>query len=293
MKEIVIISGKGGTGKTSLTASFIQLAKNKVVAADCDVDAADLHLLLHPDFDQRKDFYSGYKAKIDADTCIQCGKCAEKCRFDAIDLIEEKHTINAISCEGCGYCAVICPTSSITMYDDLVGESYISEIGDGCKMVHASLHIGAGNSGKLVAHVKKTANDIANETNKDLVIIDGPPGIGCPVISSLTGANLVILVTEPSVSGIHDLKRVFALVKKFRIPCACIINKYDINFLKTRQIEEYLKEEGITHISNIAYRNSFSEALTQGKTILEYSDEQLIEKLKLSWQKIDSLIMNI
>ena len=230
MKEIVIISGKGGTGKTSLTASFIQLAKNNVVAADCDVDAADMHLLLHPDFRNEQDFYSGYKAQINSESCIKCGECEQKCKFGAIAFTEDEFVVDNISCEGCGYCARICPASAIAMKDDMVGKTYTSDIGDGCKMVHAVLNIGAGNSGKLVAKVRKMAREIAENQQRDLILVDGPPGIGCPVVSSLTGASLVVLVTEPTVSGLHDLKRVYALVKKFNTPSACIINKYDLNF---------------------------------------------------------------
>ncbi len=293
MKEIVIISGKGGTGKTSLTSSFIQLEKNNVVAIDCDVDAADMHLLLHPDFRNEQDFYSGYKAQINTESCIKCGECAQKCRFGAIDFNGGEFMVDNISCEGCGYCARICPASAIAMKDDMVGKTYISDIGDGCKMVHAALHIGAGNSGKLVAKVRKMAREIAENEQRGLILVDGPPGIGCPVVSSLTGASLVVLVTEPTVSGLHDLKRVYALVKKFNIPSACIINKYDLNFLKTKEIEEFLENEGITHISNIAYRDSFSKAIIEGKTILEFGDGQLIEKIENSWKKIKLLIETI
>ena len=292
MKEVVIISGKGGTGKTSLAATFVQLAKNKVVAADCDVDAADMHLLLHPDFGNKQDFYSGYKAQINPSACIDCGECAQRCRFNAIDVLNGNHVVDNISCEGCGYCAVICPANAVLMKEDLVGECYISDI-VACKLVHARLKIGAGNSGKLVAHVKNTAHKIARSTGRPLILVDGPPGIGCPVISSLTGAHLVVLVTEPTVSGLHDLKRVYALVKKSKIHAACIINKCDINPLKTKEIEEYLKEKGIAHISNIAYNESFSKSLSMGKTILEYPDKQLIGELVSSWEKIDSIIENL
>ena len=293
MKEIVIISGKGGTGKTSLTASFIQLAKNNVVAADCDVDAADMHLLLHPDFRNEQDYYSGYKAQISNESCTNCGVCAQKCKFGAIAYKNGEYVVDNISCEGCGFCARICPASAIAMKDDMVGKTYTSDIGDGCKMVHAVLNIGAGNSGKLVAKVRKMAREIAENQQRNLIIVDGPPGIGCPVVSSLTGASLVVLVTEPTVSGLHDLKRVYALVKKFNIPSACIINKYDLNFLKAREIEEFLENEGITHISNIVYRDSFSKAIIEGKTILEFGDEQLSEKIENSWEKINLLIETI
>jgi len=229
MKEIVIISGKGGTGKTSLTASFAILGGKDVIVADCDVDAADMHLLLEPDFKDSEDFYSGELADINQDECIQCNKCYDVCRFDGIDIINGRYVVNPLNCEGCGYCARVCPTEAITNKSLNVGKWYMSNIKSGSIMVHARLGIGADNSGKLVAKVKNEAKEIAEDEFKDYVIVDGSPGVGCPVVSSLSGAKFVVLVTEPSVSGIHDLKRVYELVKKFNIKTGCIINKYDIN----------------------------------------------------------------
>ena len=197
MKEIVVISGKGGTGKTSVTASFAMLGGNDIVVGDCDVDAADLHLLLGPDFKYKEDFYSGKLARIESGDCSMCGICQETCRFDAIKNNGTHFEVIPLECEGCGYCARVCPEKNIIMSERLTGAFYISNTKISNKMVHARLGIGAENSGKMVAKVKKEANRIAGENGKEIIIIDGSPGIGCPVISSLTGADFVVLVTEP------------------------------------------------------------------------------------------------
>ena len=200
MKEIVVISGKGGTGKTSLTAAFAYLGREDVVVADCDVDAADMHLLMQPDFAGSDDFYSGERAVINQPECTQCGKCVEVCRFDAIPIIDGNYIVDPLNCEGCGYCARVCPEDAISNRQLNVGKWYVSHIKTGSIMVHAKLGIGADNSGKLVAKVKSIAKIIAEERHKKFIIVDGSPGIGCPVVSSLSGASFVILVTEPSVS---------------------------------------------------------------------------------------------
>jgi len=286
VKEIVVISGKGGTGKTSLTASFAYLGGKDVVVADCDVDAADMHLLLKPDFADEDDFYSGELAYINQYECIQCGKCAEVCRFDAIPVIKGHYVVDPLACEGCGYCARVCPTEAITNKDLNVGKWFVSSIKTGSTMVHARLGIGADNSGKLVAKVKSEAKDIADEERVDYIIVDGSPGVGCPVVSSLSGAAFVVLVTEPSVSGLHDLKRVYELVHKFNIKAGCIINKSDINEDMTAQIEDFLKEENIVHIANLPYDETFTKAMTNGQTIVEYANNDLSKKIKESWNKI-------
>ncbi len=291
MKEIVIISGKGGTGKTSITASFAYLGGKDIVVADCDVDAADMHLLMKPDFKISEDFYSGELAKIDQDKCISCGKCAEVCRFNAISIINNQYIVDPLNCEGCGYCARVCPSSAITNEILNVGKSYVSTTKVGNIMVHAKLGIGADNSGKLVAKVKDEAKKIAENNNKHFIVVDGSPGIGCPVVSSLSGANFVVLVTEPSVSGLHDLKRVYELVKKFKIKAGCIINKFDINKKVTEEIIEFLKEEDIVHISNLIYDESFTKAMTIGKTIVEYNNSNLTKVLIESWDKIKGEIL--
>lgn len=289
MKEIVIISGKGGTGKTSITASFAYLGGKDIVAADCDVDAADMHLLLLPDFAKSEDFYSGVIANINQDKCTQCGECAEICRFNAIPIINEQYIIMPLNCEGCGYCARVCPTEAITMEEQNVGKWHISETKVGNTLVHARLGIGAENSGKLVAKVKNEAGRIAKESDKDFVLVDGSPGIGCPVVSSLSGADFVVLVTEPTVSGIHDLKRVYELVSKFKIKAGCIINKSDLNLQISDEIERYLKKENIIHISNLPYDETFTMAMTNGQTIVEYNDNSLKALLTESWNKVKQI----
>jgi len=286
MKEIVVISGKGGTGKTSLTASFAVLGGKDVIVADCDVDAADMHLLLEPDFEESEDFYSGELAYISQNECVRCGKCFDVCRFNGIDVVNGKYTVNELNCEGCGYCARVCPTEAITNKPLKVGKWYTSNIKTGSIMVHAKLGIGADNSGKLVAKVKNEAKEIAEDEFKDYVIVDGSPGVGCPVVSSLSGAKFVVLVTEPSVSGLHDLKRVYELVKKFNIKTGCIINKFDINKTITQKIELFLAKENIVHISSLPYNEDFTKAMTAGLTIVEYTNTNLKELIINSWNTI-------
>jgi len=287
MKEIVIISGKGGTGKTSLSASFTHLEKEKAVICDCDVDAANMHLLLEADFGIQEDFFSGEIAIIDRDICINCAECAKVCRFDAIDVIDEQHTVDPISCEGCHYCSKICPVEAIEMKTQKAGDVYISKIKNKATMVHAKLGFGAENSGKLVAKVKTLAKEVAKQEKKELIITDGSPGIGCPVIASLGGANLVVLVTESTVSGLHDLQRVLKLVNTFGLKAVCIINKYDLNLDMTAKIEEFTKNEGIKTLGKLPYDETFTKALSQAKTIIEFDENsKLSTTIKDTWDKI-------
>ncbi len=286
MKEIVIISGKGGTGKTSVTSSFALLAGKNAIIADCDVDAADMHILMQPDYEIKEDFYSGELAVINPETCTQCGICADICRFDAISVINNKHVVEPLSCEGCGYCARVCPVNAIKNIDLKVGQYFISNIKTGTKMVHAKLGIGADNSGKLVANVKNEAKKLALKLNKEFILIDGSPGVGCPVTSSLSGAHFVVLVTEPTLSALHDLKRVYVLVKKFNIKAACIINKWDINTAVSSEIKDFLKKEGILHIADLNYDEAFTKAMIQGKAIVEIEDSEVGKILKESWEII-------
>jgi len=291
MKEVVIISGKGGTGKTSISASFALLGGKDIVVADCDVDAADMHLLLNPDFAKSQDFYSGFNAVINQNECDLCGNCFEACRFEAISVENGEYSVNSLNCEGCGYCARVCPTKAISMEEQNVGKWYISDTKAGNKMVHARLGIGAENSGKLVAKVKNVSKRLAEESTKEMIIVDGSPGIGCPVVSSLSGANFVVLVTEPTVSGLHDLKRVYELVKKFYINAGCIINKSDLNPEKSNEILDYLKSEDIVHISSLPYDDIFTEAMTAGKTIVEYNGNTIKPILEESWDKIKNIAL--
>jgi len=286
MKEIVVISGKGGTGKTSLTASFACLEGSDVVVADCDVDAADMHLLMQPDFKLTEDFYSGEMASINQDECTSCGKCEEVCRFDAISVIDSEYIVDPLDCEGCGYCARICTSNAISNVKLIAGEWFVSTIKTGSQMVHARLGIGADNSGKLVAKVKKEARNMAERNENGLIIIDGPPGIGCPVISSISGADFAVLVTEPTISGLHDLKRAYELVKKFNIRAGCIINKTDLNIQTTKKIEDFLKAEDILHISSLPYDEIFTESMTYGQAVIEYTNNDMTRKIKDSWDTI-------
>jgi MinD superfamily P-loop ATPase len=286
MKEIVVISGKGGTGKTSLTASFACLEERDVLVGDCDVDAADMHLLMQPDFEKSEDFCSGDLAIINQDECMCCGACADICRFEAISIKNDEYFIDPLDCEGCGYCARICPSNAITNERQIAGKWYVSNIKTGSLMVHARLGIGVDNSGKLVAKVKNEARDIAKRNGNDLIIIDGPPGIGCPVISSLSGADFAVLVTEPTISGLHDLKRVYELVKKFKIRAGCIINKSDLNIRTTEKIENFLQSEDILHIANLPYDEIITESMVNGQTIIEYADTDTTEMISESWEKI-------
>lgn len=286
MKEIVVISGKGGTGKTSITASFAYLIKDKAVIADCDVDAADMHLLLNPDYEYAEDFYSGELAVINQQKCIKCGKCKQVCRFKAVSFNEFQYDILDLNCEGCGYCSLVCPVNAISMETQNIGKWYRSKIRTGSYMVHAKLGIGTENSGKLVAKVKNQAKKLALSEGKEIILVDGSPGIGCPVVSSLTGATYVVFVTESTTSGLHDLKRVYEVVKKFGLKSGCIINKFDLNSKIGSEIEEFLKENDIDYIAKIPYDESFSKAITAGKTVVEYDNGKLAEVIKDSWKKI-------
>ena len=288
MKEIVVISGKGGTGKTSVTASLAVLANKDAVIADCDVDAADMHLLTKPEVQKSESFFSGLLAQIKSDLCINCGLCVETCRFNAISVKNDKYSVAPLNCEGCGYCEKVCPQKAIVMHEQNIGNWFISKTKMSNILVHAKLGIGAENSGKLVAKVKNEAKKIAQEQNLKYIIVDGSPGIGCPVVSSLSGANYVVLVTEPSISGLHDLKRVYELVKKFQIKAGCIINKHDINPEITNNILNYLDSEEIDYINSLPYNENFTKAMLQGKTIVEYNDPEMKELIYNTWGKITS-----
>ena len=290
MKEIVVISGKGGTGKTSITASFAHLAGSDVIVADCDVDAADMHILMKPDFGEPKEFFSGELALIDQENCIKCGKCETACRFNAIKF-DGEYKVDSFSCEGCGYCARVCPVDAISNHPQNVGNWYRSNIRSGTQMVHAALKIGAENSGKLVAKVKNEAKKTAAEQKKELVIVDGSPGVGCPVVSSLSGASFCLLVTEPSVSGFHDLKRVYELVKKFGIQAGAIINKSDLDSNQNMLIKAFLKAQNIELLGEIPYNENFTKAMIKGRTIVEF-DKEINILLSDSWKKIKYIVAN-
>jgi len=249
--------------------------------ADCDVDAADLHLLLKPLIQQEQEFWSGQVAVIDEEGCTQCGLCQDLCRFEAI----KDFKVDPIPCEGCGFCSHICPDEAITMKENLSGHWFISDTKYG-SLAHARLGIAQENSGKLVALVRQQAKLIAEREGFDYIISDGPPGIGCPVISSLSGANLALLVTEPTLSGIHDLERVLGVCHHFGVPALVCINKYDINEDNTSQIESYCLSQGVEVAAKIPFDNVVTEALVQGLPVVEYSQGEVTEEIESLWQHV-------
>jgi MinD superfamily P-loop ATPase len=291
MKEMVVISGKGGTGKTSIVASFAALAKNAVLA-DCDVDAADLHLLLAPDIKQTQDFVGGKLASVVSEKCVGCGRCREVCNFDAVwlddpgnDIVGKTYTIDPVSCEGCGVCVRFCPVDAIEFEDTVNGQWFISDTRFG-SMVHARLGIAQENSGKLVSLIRKEAKQIAAERDNDLVIVDGPPGIGCPVIASVAGADLVVAVTEPTLSGRHDLDRVVELTRHFGIPTAICINKCDINGGLTEEIRNTADKNNLKIVGEIPYDPAVTKAQVAGKSVVEYSNGSLKDHIISLWESV-------
>ena len=263
MKEIVIISGKGGTGKTSIIAAFASLAEEKVLC-DADVDAADLHLIMDPEIKERHDFESGHTAIINQDECTQCGLCRDLCRWDAIS---ENFVVDSIECEGCGVCCYFCPEKAIDFPLNTCGEWCLSETRFG-PMAHARLDIAEDNSGKLVTLIRQEGKKLAEEKNLDLP--DGPPGIGCPVIASIGGATAVLIVAEPTVSGRHDMERVAKLAAFFKIPAMMCVNKFDLNPGEGEAIEAFARERNVGVIGRVPFDTAFTRAMVQGKTIVEF-----------------------
>lgn len=291
MKEIVVISGKGGTGKTSITASFAALAANLVIA-DCDVDASDMHLITDPETSEKHSFMSGVEAVIDQDKCVGCGKCAELCRFNAIstDSVINRSIVESHFCEGCGVCTLVCPQNCIELRERLCGEWYVSDTRLGT-MVHARLGAGGENSGKLVAKVRKEAGVRAKENGSDLIIIDGPPGIACPVIASVTGVDAIVCITEPSLSGLHDLKRVMELSKHFRSKLFIVINRWDINRKLTEKIEEYAGETGAEVLGRVPVDGYVNTAQLHRRSVVEISDSGAAQEIKYIWEKLCQRIL--
>jgi len=291
MKELVVISGKGGTGKTSIVASFAALAESKVLA-DCDVDAADLHLVLKPEIEHTEDFSGGKRASIISQKCKHCGRCYDVCRFDAVkrsadldEVVSVDYQINSISCEGCGVCVRVCPKDAITFEPAINGQWYRSKTRHG-PMVHAKLGIAEESSGKLVSLVRNHAKKIAEENNLELVIIDGSPGIGCPVIASITGADLVLVVTEPTQSGKHDLERVTDLTNHFGIQTLVCINKWDLNPEVTSEIEALAQKRSATIAGKVRYDNAITEAQIQKLSVVEYAKNGVTEEIKSLWGEV-------
>ena len=285
MKSITIISGKGGTGKTILTASFAALAESKVMA-DCDVDAADLHLILKPEIEREEIFEGGKAAQINRAKCVSCGNCIAACRYDAIS---DDFVVDPIDCEGCALCYNICPVEAIKMKASMQGRWYISKTRYG-PMVHARLGIAEENSGKLVALVRQQARLIAERDSLEYIVVDGPPGIGCPVISSITGSDLAVVVTEPTVSGLHDLQRVVGLANHFGIKSLVCVNKYDLNTQFTDQIETYCRNNDAEFLGRIPFDTVVTEAMVNGKAVVEYSEDGAVSKrMKHIWWQIDAI----
>ena len=286
MKQLTIISGKGGTGKTTIAAAYASLAKNAVLA-DCDVDAADLHLILDPKIEETVEFSGMKLAAKDDEKCVECGLCKEHCRFGAID--EEYNIINE-RCEGCGVCELVCPVDAIQLVDRKSGVAYKSTTRFG-PMSHAVLNTAEEASGKLVSLVRNHAQSMAQKYKKELIIIDGPPGIGCPVISAITGVDMVLIVTEPTISGIHDMERILGVARHFDIPVALCINKKDINSENTKKIEDYCKKNTLPLVGKLPYDNIATSAMIEGKTLIEYSPNSLLSNnVKNMWENILNIL---
>ncbi len=291
VKELAVISGKGGAGKTSIVASFAALSRNSVLA-DCDVDAADLHLVLDPRVLRRNEFLGGKRARIKPGHCTACGKCEELCRFDAIffdgpgnGIVEKTFRVDPALCEGCGVCAWFCAEGAIEFGPVVNGEWFLSETRFG-PMVHAKLGIAEENSGKLVSTVRTSAKKIAEERGLDLVIIDGPPGIGCPVIASITGATLVLAVTEPTLSGLHDLERVAELTRHFGIPALVCVNKWDLNPEVCERIEAWARAHGLNVAGRVRYDRAVTAAQVDGKPVVEYQRDGCAEDIRVVWSNV-------
>ncbi|MBD3289597.1 (4Fe-4S)-binding protein [candidate division KSB1 bacterium] len=286
MKEIVIISGKGGTGKTTITAALASLVKNNVIA-DCDVDAADLHLILNPDIRQQEDFFSGKTAFIRQGDCTQCGKCVEVCHFDAIS---PDFVVDPVSCEGCGVCVAFCPAYAIDFNQNLCGQWFISKTRFG-SLVHAKLGIAEENSGKLVSLVRKQAKQMAKKENAEYIIVDGAPGVGCPVISSITGASAVIVVTEPTLSGLHDMKRVVSLAGDFfQLSTFLCVNKADLNPDITEKMMEFCDTNGVHFAGRVPYDESTTRAMVEGKNIFEFKPGPAAAAIREIWAEVEDTL---
>ena len=286
MHELVVISGKGGTGKTTLTACFAALAGGNAVLVDADVDAPNLSLVTKPQQLESFEFRASKIADIKLQKCSACGLCLELCRFDAIS---DHYLVDPIVCEGCGVCSRACPEKAITMEEVLSGQWFISQTSYG-KLVHARLGVAEENSGKMVTAIRERAKQIAAEENKRYLIIDGPPGIGCPVIASLGGTDAALLVTEPTLSGIHDLERIVSVCRHFKIPASVCINRSDLSLENTRAIEKYCRRESIPMAAKIPFDRSFVEASAQGVPVVEYTDGPVYKSIKQLWENMISML---
>jgi len=287
VRQIVILSGKGGTGKTTVAAALAHLAAQEasIVMADADVDAANLELVLAPTKLEEHDFTGGKVAVIDREMCTACGTCAEVCRFEAIISGNGAYAVDGIGCEGCGACAYACPVEAIEMQEQVDGRWFRSQARYG-PLLHAHLFAGRGNSGKLVTLVKNRAREIAMEECADYLLVDGPPGIGCPVIAAISGADLTLLVTEPTVAGAHDLERILGVARHFRVQAVVCINKYDLNPAKAEEIASWCAEGGVPVVGRIPFDQTVTQAMVQGKPITEHSDGAVTEELRRVWARL-------
>ncbi|NHJ85403.1 MAG: (4Fe-4S)-binding protein [Asgard group archaeon] len=285
VKQITIISGKGGTGKTTVTAGLAFLAKGKAVYADADVDAPDLHLILKPTIEKEDELFISQKAIRDEDLCTKCNICGEACRYGAItadDFFYHK-------CEGCGLCINLCPENVLTLKKVLSAKAYQSKTRYG-SFVHAVMEIGEGSSGRVVDEIRKQARDIARKENKEYILVDGSPGIGCPVIASITGVDLVLIVVEPTLSGIHDLERVIGVADHFKTKSMVCINKYDLNKENTAKIEKYCKENDILIGGKIPFDEIVPKSIIEGKSVFEMPENSVSKKLTKIWENIETAI---
>lgn len=283
MQEITILSGKGGTGKTSITAAIASIAKNTVFC-DNDVDAADLHLILQPQIKEKYTFSSGKEAIIDPDLCTSCGICENYCRFDAIQHTNETYIVKSFQCEGCRLCERVCPFDAIKTIEKKNNFWFVSDTRFG-PLVHAHMGPGEENSGRLVTQVRKKANEIAEQSSANYIINDGPPGIGCAAIASITGTEKVLLVIEPSLSSLHDALRIIDLINNFYTPIFALINKYDINTEMSEKIEQNLKEKNIPLLGKIPFHKQMVKAMIEGKSIIEYKPNSEISlSIKKIWE---------
>lgn len=281
MRQVSVVSGKGGTGKTVVAASLVSLAGSAVIA-DCDVDAANLGLLLHPELRERHGFSGGAVAFRDPEKCTGCGQCRQVCRFDAVG---EDFDIDPIACEGCGFCAHACPAEAIEMRPSRNGEWFVSATRYGT-MVHAELGPAEENSGKLVTLVRKRAGEIAVENGADFVIADGPPGIGCPAIASLTGADLALVVTEPTASGIHDLERIVGVAGRLGVRVCCLVNKHDVNPANTAAVEDWCRGQGVASVGRIPYDMAVVQAVAAGEIVVESGTGPAAREIGEAWQRV-------
>ncbi|HHV79018.1 MAG TPA: 4Fe-4S binding protein [Firmicutes bacterium] len=287
MKELLLLSGKGGTGKTSVAGSFATLAKNAVLV-DCDVDAADLHLITHCKIGTENEFRASRKAFIDQSRCSDCGRCAAACRFEAI----RARTVDKISCEGCGLCARVCPEDAIKMVEVVSGYWYQSDTPYG-PLIHARLLAGEGNSGKLVSLLRERAREVAEATGRDMILLDGPPGIGCPVMASAAGVSMVLIVIEPTVSGFNDFRRVLEVCRHFGVKTAACINKVDLDEKISEQIERRCEKEGIRVLGRIPIDHDVTRAMVQKMTVVEYSDGPAAKEIQSMWKRIQEEMANV